>query len=50
MILIGVVRYYCYTKMIPQSENPLHNAREKRTACIILIIVIVFIGIMFIII
>lgn len=36
--------------MIPQSENPLHNAIEKRITCIILVIVIVFIGIMFIII
>jgi hypothetical protein len=36
--------------MIPQTENPFYNARENRQACIILVIIIVFIGILFLII
>jgi hypothetical protein len=36
--------------MIPQTENPFNDAREKRQAFIILVIVVVFIGIMFLII
>jgi t-SNARE complex subunit (syntaxin) len=33
-------------KMIPQSEKPFYHARENRNACIVLVIII-FIGIMF---
>ena len=36
--------------MIPQTENPFYHARENRQACIILVIIILFIGIMFLII
>jgi hypothetical protein len=36
--------------MIPQTENTFYHSREKRQAFIILVIVVVFIGIMFLII
>jgi hypothetical protein len=38
---------YDIENMIPQSENPLYNARENRNTCIILVIIILFIVIMF---
>jgi hypothetical protein len=50
LILILLVYIYYKYIMNPQTENPFYNARENRQACIILVIVIVFIGIMFLII
>ena len=36
--------------MIPQTETPIYHARENRNACIVLVIIILFIGIMFLVI
>jgi hypothetical protein len=45
-----VVWIYDIENMISQSENPFYHARENRNACIVLVIVILFIGIMFLVI